>query len=739
MFLVGGIFLFPSPVVSFDSPKVSCQNPEICFTELLVVLDQLESAPTQLSKAEALFQQLVTGHAHTKWAQRARLRFGHALRTFKPQKAIPLLQHSLSAFPIIDDYIQFWLLEAYQQAELWEEAAKIIRVFSVGQYESRLRAEVLYEGGTVFLALDDCPGARSTLMQAMTLESQHPKKAYALFQVGTCAGQLGEYGKKDEIFRELWWRFPLAPESQKAEALWEQEKDPVFVPTVEERYQRGMSLYRGGALTKAIKEFQQVVVASQKTPLYFHAQFMLAKAWFRLKQYHRAEQVLQVLTQSSSSRQDDAWVWLGRTYLRQGKGEALGHLIRTLPTNQLAGDQQAQLQTFYGIWLDDHDRWSDAVNVYEKASQVAHTLSKKVESWWKVGWLYFQRQQFPEAIKSFQKIVEKTRDPQSVSFMHALSRGLYWLACSEEHMGQLTLAAQHFEEVSQAFPLTYYGQLAQTKLGREEKRTQSWTELVSTTSSKNSIPLELQQDAHFQKLQALQMVKLSEEALKEFEHVYALYGSNARVFPQLVALAGSLGAYDIGVRLTIRQFGQTLRTGKIAPTSPAWSGAFPLGYQTIIQAVVPPHVDPYLVSGLIREESLYSSRVVSPAGAYGLMQLMPATAKRVAGQLKLLDSGFDREHLFQPQVNIQLGTHYLGQLLKEFQGNIIHAVAAYNAGPQAVRRWIAKYPRRSSDEFVELIGYRETRGYVKRVIGSYRIYRALFGQPCPPISLDRFC
>ena len=107
--------------------------------------------------------------------------------------------------------------------------------------------------------------------------------------------------------------------------------------------------------------------------------------------------------------------------------------------------------------------------------------------------------------------------------------------------------------------------------------------------------------------------------------------------------------------------------------------------------------------------------------------------------MNLVDSNYDADQLYQPRHNIQLGTHYLGQLLEEYQGNLMYSLAAYNAGPKAVQRWIAKYGHRPADEFVEFIGYRETRGYVKRVLGSYRIYRALFGKACPPISLDRFC
>jgi soluble lytic murein transglycosylase len=252
-------------------------------------------------------------------------------------------------------------------------------------------------------------------------------------------------------------------------------------------------------------------------------------------------------------------------------------------------------------------------------------------------------------------------------------------------------------------------------------------------------PPHLQHDIHYQKTQELRALQLFKEAVQELEGVFTRYGADSQAFPQLVSLASEVGAYDVGIRLAIRHFGATLRKGQLPLSSPAWLGAFPMGYQMVIQSFVPGHVDPFLVAGLIREESLYSARVVSPVGAIGLMQLMPATAKKVARQLGLRDSDYDPQGLYEPEHNIQLGTYYLGQLLNEFQDNIIYSVAAYNAGPQAVKRWIAQNGQRDPDEFVELIGYRETRGYVKRVVESYRIYRMLFGDACQGVSLDRFC
>jgi soluble lytic murein transglycosylase len=736
---MGYLLLLPHPVVSLDPPTALCHNAEGCFAEWLEEFNKPASDSEALSKTNKLFQQLTTAYGQTPWGKQARLRYGYALRTLNPVEAIPLLRNSLTDFPDLEDYLHFWLLQAYMSDGMWQEASKIIQEFTHHFHKSLVRTEVLYEGGKFLSRIGDCHAARSVLSQALSVGPQHSQAANALFQIGTCAGQLGEKNKAIEVFRKVWWQFPLAPESLQAEQWLVQESGSTFVPTLEEQYQRAMALYKGGALKKAVKEFQQIVAISPKTPKFFYAQYKLAMALVRLKRYDQAEKTLQMVTRSSSSRQADAWVWLGRAYLRQGKGKPLENLVKTLPADRLNGDQQAQLHTLYGIWLNDHDRWAEAVQVYQKAGQVAQTRSRQIDALWQVGWIQYQREQFVEAKKNFQDIIQKTNQPTSVSLMHSASRALYWLARSEEHVGQTELASQYFQQISRAYPLTYYGQLAQGKLGSNGANSQPWAVFSSTDLRGVGIPAKLQQDIHYQKLKALQGAQFFNEAVKEFEQVYARHGSDAGVFPQLVSLAEGIGAYDIGIRLSIRHFGQTLRIGQLPPASPAWSGAFPMGYQTIIQSFAPQHVDPFLVAGLIREESLYSARVVSPVGAIGLMQLMPATAKRVAKQLNLADSKYEPDRLYQPKHNIQIGTHYLGQLLDEYQGNLIYSVAAYNAGPQAVQRWMAKNGHRPPDEFVELIGYRETRGYVKRVVGSYRIYRTLFGKACSGVSLDRFC
>jgi soluble lytic murein transglycosylase len=136
-------------------------------------------------------------------------------------------------------------------------------------------------------------------------------------------------------------------------------------------------------------------------------------------------------------------------------------------------------------------------------------------------------------------------------------------------------------------------------------------------------------------------------------------------------------------------------------------------------------VAPHLIYGMIREESRFEADVVSRAGAVGLMQLMPETARRVAAQLDLATEMGDR--LDEPAVNVSLGVWYAADLLRAGQGSVAWMLAAYNAGPGAATRWIDPgVAGEPAIDAVESIDYKETRGYVKRVVESANVYQSLY-------------
>ncbi len=148
---------------------------------------------------------------------------------------------------------------------------------------------------------------------------------------------------------------------------------------------------------------------------------------------------------------------------------------------------------------------------------------------------------------------------------------------------------------------------------------------------------------------------------------------------------------------------------------------YPLAYWYYIQGEAS---EPFLFVSLLREESHFNHMAVSPAGAIGIAQLMPFTAA------KLLGRRVKRDELLDPYFNIRLGARYLNSLIEKYNGRLIFALAAYNAGPKRVDAWIKKYSQSGIAEdpylFVEFIPFRETRNYVRRIMKDYRLYKRLY-------------
>ncbi|OGV37946.1 MAG: hypothetical protein A3E88_03375 [Legionellales bacterium RIFCSPHIGHO2_12_FULL_35_11] len=148
---------------------------------------------------------------------------------------------------------------------------------------------------------------------------------------------------------------------------------------------------------------------------------------------------------------------------------------------------------------------------------------------------------------------------------------------------------------------------------------------------------------------------------------------------------------------------------------------FPLAYKNIVYTNSNQyHISTPLIYAIIRQESAFFDQITSAAGANGLMQIMPATAKLVAKKSKIQYQ--NSQDLFSPYKNINIGTAYLKLLSKGFNDNPILMIAAYNAGPTQVNRWLKSNPQKDMDIWIETIPWAETRNYVKNVIAFYAVY-----------------
>ncbi|MDK2930734.1 MAG: soluble lytic murein transglycosylase [Bacillota bacterium] len=149
--------------------------------------------------------------------------------------------------------------------------------------------------------------------------------------------------------------------------------------------------------------------------------------------------------------------------------------------------------------------------------------------------------------------------------------------------------------------------------------------------------------------------------------------------------------------------------------------AYPTPYKDLVTQYCAEHnVDPFLVTALMRVESRFRPHVVSEKGARGLMQVMPDTGRWVAQELGM--DRFDPEMLHDPRINLRIGTWYLASLEREFGGDKVIVLAAYNAGRGNVRKWLDTTRWTGRIEEIDRIPFPETRDYVRKVLRLYETY-----------------
>ncbi len=192
-------------------------------------------------------------------------------------------------------------------------------------------------------------------------------------------------------------------------------------------------------------------------------------------------------------------------------------------------------------------------------------------------------------------------------------------------------------------------------------------------------------------------------------------------------MAGDHGLRSISARAAARFVSASQGT-----PGPVVSLAYPAVYPEIVNAQASLNkFSPFLLLALVRQESFYDSRAVSPANASGLTQVVPDTATGIAESLG--ETNFRISDLLRPKVSLRFGAHYLGVQLEQLGGDIPAALAAYNGGPGNATRWQQAAPGSDPDAFLESIDFSETRAYVELVLENYAVYLYAYGLTSQPI------
>jgi soluble lytic murein transglycosylase len=349
---------------------------------------------------------------------------------------------------------------------------------------------------------------------------------------------------------------------------------------------------------------------------------------------------------------------------------------------------------------------------------------------WQVAWQsYLARASDAGALMKEQ--VSKYPDDQRAA------SSLYFLGRLSEEAGDSSSARAYYERLRTVFPHYYYGTLGAARL--EDASLSPVAPKPEVIQSLDQIkfprPNQIVEEsptpatvAHIERARLLIAAGFPDWAETEIRFGASTDG-------QRHVLALELAKSDPTLALSLRHMKvltpEYLSLDYDLAPKEVWGYLFPLPLQQDLEkAAKESNLDPYLVAGLIRQESEFNPVVISRAHAFGLMQLVPATGGMLARKEGIVP--FNTAMLFDPRVNLKLGTTYLRAQLDRWNGSMEQTLAAYNAGPGRVQQWTANAHFREPAEFIESIPFTETRDYVQSVLRNAAVYRQLYATETPP-------
>lgn len=709
--------------------EASCESAEQCFRNALAPDATAASADERLARKLERLRQVTERHAGSLWARRANLVTGVLLIERQPAEALQFLRAAQRDFPLLEDYVRLWIGEALLKSGDVSNAASFLDIIPNVVPDTLLGSRIAYRAGEAWFRVGQCAYAAEPLLRAVAQDPQDPGAARALLMLAECQAQDSRSPDSTVTLRQIWTRYPKTPEADEAEKQLSQRLNggQPWKPTPDERYARASALAAAAMNEDAVEDLKAFLASASGHPKREEAKLRLAMALTRLKRYDQAKPLFHELASNGPSTEaNEAAVWLARSYLRLGEGDRLVNLRQAYPKLTLTPEQQALILIVQGTWFDDQNQFDQAVAQYRQIAQLGDRTEQRAEALWRIGWIHYRLGRYNEAVQTLQDLVAIREDPANNP------QALYWTARALERLHDVK-AADVYQALCRKYAWTYYCQLTRS---RQEMPPPEMVNGASDVEPGESSGAGITQDAHYRRAVELRALGLEQEAGREVTWLLDRYVRNRAALVELIMRLSEAGGYHQGLRLARLHFRDGLERG-LEPVQPSlWSVAYPTVYLPTIRALSSDRFDPYLAAAIIREESQYDARAVSRVGAIGLMQLMPSTAQAVAQRN---GGAVSRDDLFDHETNIRYGVRYLEQLLGQFNGNLVHAVAAYNAGPPIVATWIQKFGDKEPDEFVELIPYQETRQYVRRVLRSYREYRRLGGEACAVRSLDKAC
>ncbi|MBI5676434.1 MAG: transglycosylase SLT domain-containing protein [Nitrospirae bacterium] len=606
----------------------------------------------------------------------------------KLEEAAQFLTRAENSYPLLGDYALKMLTDIYIDSKKYEEAVKTAR---------RIKNKVLLQEAkqSEIAALLELKRDDDAISLLSDYVSDYPADWDSKFRLAVLLKNKDKTDKAINLFREIY--INAVPLSEDALKELRSLKADIF--TGEEALSRADHTFENGDYYGAEAAYKKTL-GREDISLKDNILYKISMCQFRLKRYSESSVSFGLIKTQA------AMYWQARSFFRIDDRAGYDRIIKKFEKKYPGDKQLAELLI---MSAEDYSRAGNRTGAEKEFKKVIKGFPEnKEEALWGLGWMRYTAGDYKDAQKYFSELTAFKESREYYKYIYWKARADEKLAesCATNSNNENNKCPEETGDFFSGLPSNegYYGYLIKFRSKKERP-------VVRIEAVKPEMP----DGEEYQRIGELTFLGLKAEAVKEMVSALQKARSDREYF-YLGYLAKELQEYP-----GIINFAEQQSKSEFLPLS------YPLGYwDSVERAAQKSGVDPYLIAAVIREESRFNPKAVSPAGAIGLMQLMPSTARRLKHDINVEIA--ETADIHDAEKNINLGAHYLSILLEEFKKPPF-AIAAYNAGENALKRWLARSNNKDLDEFIEEITYKETRKYVKKVLKSYWQYRTVYGLP----------
>jgi soluble lytic murein transglycosylase len=546
-----------------------------------------------------------------------------------------------------------------------------------------------------------------------------------LARLGRTALAAGDRKKAAEAYVRLFYEYPLTTAGATAASSMKSLEDQWTRRGYDADIGRAQIFFGAQRWAEAKAAFQEIRphVSGDNREL---VDLRIAESDYYLRNYAAARKALEPYLRNASRVAEARFFYLSAVR-EQGNHQQYIDLTRALaadfPDSSWTEEALNNLGTHY-ILVDEDAK---AAETFKELYTKFPNGERAERAAWKYGWSAYRARDYDETIRVFESA--------AATFPRSNYRPswLYWTAKAHTKKGRASEGVARMRLVYTDYANSYYGRLAASHLRRAKALPEGATVLHAAQSTPEPPPALANEST----IRLLLSIGLYDDAIKELRHAQRIVGNSPVIEATIAWAYHRKGELRRAITLMRRAYPQFISvSGERLPTE-VMQVIFPLTYWPSIQREAKARgLDPYLVAALIAQESTFDPKIRSAANAWGLMQVVPSTGRRIARQIGI--RRFTNATLTNPELNLKIGTYYFASLVKRF-GGTYYALASYNAGENRIERWKQERPGMDEDEFIDDIPFPETQNYVKRILGTAEDYRMLYGpggegKPQPVVS-----